>query len=496
MSTLLTFYNDYKAKLSAYNIAFNTMYYDLATIAPKKSKPYRNSMLAILQGEAFSFEVKTEHLQKIQALFEETEDPILKKELQLCLRDLDQNRFLPKDFYIAFMNKIADSQDVWLNAKEKDDYTIFQPYLMSLIDMQKQALSYIPKDITDYDYLLDKYQMGMNITLYDTFFTKIKTHLLPLIQQIQEKNKIIDDQPLKQAFAIEKQAQFAQYLCSYMQMDDEKCYFTTSEHPFTEFFGPQEARFTTHYYEHDVMSSITSMTHEYGHALYSLQVKPEYNGTAMKDSIGFAMHESQSRFLENHIGKHPAFWHVNFPKLKALFPEQLNDVTYDSFMEMINVSRPTLIRVDADELTYPIHILIRYEIEKELFNGTINYDQLEQVWNQKYETYLGVCPDRAATGILQDVHWGACYFGYFPTYALGSAYAAQLYAAMERELNIEQLLTDGNFAKITDWLQTHVHQYGASKTADEILLAATGETFNSDYYINYLCHKFSQLYQL
>lgn len=494
--TLYDFYHDYKEKLKAYQLAASTMYFDLATIAPKKGKSYRNNMLAILQGEAFTYEVHPDHLYKLETLHKLCEQPELKKELGLYLQNLDQKRFLPKDFYVSFKNITADSEDAWLQAKEADDYAIFKPYLLKMIEMQKEALSYIPKDVSDYDYMLDRYQKGTNTAFYDQFFDKVKTSLLPLIKQIQDNGKQIDDQVLKQSYDISKQHAFQSVLCDYMQVDQEKCYLTTSEHPFTSFFGPHETRLTTHYYEHDVMSVITSLIHEYGHALYSLQIDPAYHGTSFKDCIGFAMHESQSRFMENHIGRHPSFWKANYPKLKALFPDQLNDVSLDEFMKKMNVSRPSFIRIEADELTYPIHILIRYEIEKELFNGSVDVEQLESLWNDKYEEYLGIRPNCARDGILQDMHWGAGDFGYFPTYALGSAFAAQFYHAISSELNIDQLLEDGHFEEIAKWLKTHIHQFGASKTADEIIVEATGEAFNANYYIQYLIDKFSTLYEI
>ena len=244
------------------------------------------------------------------------------------------------------------------------------------------------------------------------------------------------------------------------------------------------------------MSAIFSTIHEYGHALYGLQVKEAYDGTALSSGIGCAMHESQSRFMENHIGRSKAFWEVNYPKLQKHFPTQLGQVSLDDFMRMINVSRPSFIRTEADELTYPIHILIRYELEKEIFNGNVDYDQLETMWNDKYEEYLGIRPQHAKEGILQDMHWGAANLGYFPTYALGSAYAAQFYHQMEQDMDVEDVLRKKDFAKISGWLKENIHQYGAFKDPQQILMDVTGEEFNPNYYISYLKEKYAKLYQI
>lgn len=496
MNELRAFFKDYKEKQAAYAMALNTMYYDLHTIAPKKGMPKRNKAMAILSGEAFRMATDPDALKQIEALAKQSDDPQEQRELQLFLKGMQLNRVLPKEVYIAMRQIQNDSETAWYEAKQQNQYDIFEPHLKAIIQKQKEVLSYLKDKTSDYDYLLDSYEDGMNVETYDAFFKAIKESLVPLIKEIQEKGKHIDDSILLQCYDVEKQAAFNAQLLDYLKMDHDKCILGLTEHPFTDFFSDNEARITTHYYEHMLMSGIFSTIHEYGHALYSLQVDPTYDQTALKDQIGYAMHESQSRFMENHIGRHRALWEVQFPILQSYFPEQLKDVSLDAFMEMINVSKPSLIRTEADELTYPLHILIRYELEKELFNGHVNLDELETMWNDKYEEYLGIRPDNTSEGILQDMHWGAGNFGYFPTYALGSAYAAQFYDAMSKQIDVADCLKKNHFEEIAAWLQEHVHRFGAYQKADDILLHATGKPFDPSYYIEYLTSKYRKLYAL
>lgn len=491
------FFTEYKDICSAYGIAQGTMYFDITTIAPKAGVPYRNRMLSILAGEAFAYQMDPKHIQRLEKLYQEAEaDSELKKELALYFRMIEDVRLLPKDVFVEQQLTIADSQSAWEKAKHDNDFALFAPHLKKVIAMQKKVLSYVDKNCSDYDYLLDRYQQGTNTALYDNFFQQIKDKLLPLIKRIQQEGRPIDNSILFQSYPQKEQEAFMEDLKDYLQVDRNECYMATSEHPFTQFFSAHEARITTHYYEHNLISAILSTIHEYGHALYSLQVDAAYDGTAFKDAIGYAMHESQSRFMENHIGRSHAFWEVNYPKLQKYFSKQLQDVSVDAFVDMMNVARPSLIRTEADELTYPIHILIRYELEKEIFSGDIEPEELEAKWNAKYEEYLGIRPEQSSKGILQDMHWGASNLGYFPTYALGSAYAAQFYHAMAKQLDVEAILRSGDFQQITNWLKEHIHHYGASLSADEILQKATGETFNPNYYIDYLINKYTRLYAL
>lgn len=493
---LRKFFEEYKKINAAYSMATSTMYFDMATIAPANGISYRNEMFSILAGESFAYQMNPESLKKLEQLQAITEDEELKEELKLQFRLLESVRKVPKDVFVNFRKTLADSEEAWQKAKNQNDYQIFKDHLIQVIKGQKELLTYVDKDCSDYDYLLDQYQIGLSREKYDEFFQLIKDELIPFIKQIVTEGKHIDQSPLLQHFDIKEQEAFMKELQDYLQVNPKECYMGTTEHPFTDFFSAHEARITTHYYENNVLSAILSTVHEYGHALYSLQVNENYDSTPFKDAIGCGMHESQSRLLENHIGRNRAMWEVNYPKLQAHFPEQLKDLSLDDFMDIVNSSQPSLIRTEADELTYPIHILIRYELEKQIFDGDVDYEKLDQMWNDKYEEYLGVRPEKDSEGILQDMHWGAGDLGYFPTYALGSAYAAQFFHTMEQQIDVNEALRTSHFEIITNWLKENIHKYGARYSADEILIKATGEPFNPHYYIDYLKNKFKKVYNL
>lgn len=496
MKNLELFYEEYKKKLSAYDMAMNSIHFDIATMAPKNGVPHANEMMSILAGEHFEYSTNPKNIEKIELLYKETKDELLKKELKLRLRDLHQISKLPKDVYVDFEKAVADSQHCWEQARAEENYELFKPHLLGLIEKSKKKLTYFEKDGSDYDFLLDQFQIGMDTKSYDLFFNEVKTRLVPFIKRLQKEGTPIDDSKLFQTFDIDKQQAFTEVLKESLKVNGDECYLTESVHPFTSFFSSNDCRITTKYLPNSLMSAVLSTVHEYGHALYGLQINKQFEGTMFADGVGFAMHESQSRLMENHIGKNEGFWNVLYPKLKTIYPGVFDDISLSDFIKMINVTNPSLIRVEADELTYPLHILVRYELEKAIFDENLNTDNLDVLWADKYEEYLGIRPTTYTEGILQDMHWGAAYFGYFPSYALGSAFAAQFYHQLEKDIDVDKVLAEDKFDVVADWLKTNIHQYGASKTFNELLKDVTGEQFNPSYYIDYLIDKYSKLYQL
>ena len=491
---LMEFYEEYKAKVSAYEFVFTSLHFDLDTIAPKDGNAYANEVCSIFEGEYFSYATAQENIERIEALVKETEDSKLKKELSLRLRSLHQISKLPKEVYVDFQNLTTEGSQYWEEAKEKNDFQIFKPHLLKIIKKKKEMMTYFEYEGSDYDYMLDEFEQGMTREKYDEFFAKVKGKLIPLIRRIKESGRKIDTSALEKTYDVNGQKEFMKVIREVLQMDERKCYISESAHPFCSFFSTNDVRFTTRYVTEHLTGAILSTIHEYGHALYGLQLNPAYEKTTFESEIGSAMHESQSRLLENNIGRTKEFWQVPYPKLQEIFPQQLGEVTLEHFVDMINATTPSFIRVDADELTYPLHIVIRYELEKAIFDGTADLESLDVLWADKYEEYLGIRPETYQEGILQDIHWSCGYFGYFPTYALGSAFAAQFYHQMERELEIRKLLEEGKIHEIVKWLGEKIHQYGASKTYSKLLVDVTGEEFNPDYYINYLVEKYERLY--
>lgn len=494
---LLLFYKEYEEKISAYELALKTISFDQSTIAPKAGNAFRNKMTSILNGELFSYMVKEEHLEQLEALYQMDDiDPIVKESLSQRLRLLRDIRILPKAFYVEYKELLAQSENVWEEAKEKHDYKIFEPYLIKVIEKTKEKLAYRKSDKTPYESLLDDFEAGMTIEKYDQFFQLIKDKLVPLIHEIQEKGRTIDDAILHEHFPAEKQAEFMEVMKDYMNFDHSKCYMGVSMHPYTSKFFANDTRLTTAYEEDFLTSSIFSIIHEYGHALYGMQVDQRFDGTILSDNMSMGIHESQSRLLENCLARTKGFWVKNYPLLQKQFPKQLNDVSLDEFMDMVNISYPSLIRTNADELTYPLHILIRYEIEKAIFNDNISLDHLNDLWADKYEEYLGIRPKHDSEGILQDVHWSDASFGYFPTYALGSAFAAQFYQQMRKDIDVDKALSDGEFHIISNWLKENIHQYGSYLDSNALLHKVCGSGFDPTVFIDYLTDKYRRLYHL
>ena len=282
----------------------------------------------------------------------------------------------------------------------------------------------------------------------------------------------------------------------YLHYDRSWGYLGETEHPFTVGISKNDVRITTNYDEYNISSAIFSTIHEVGHAFYEHQIDSKYDKYMFIHRFSSGMHESQSRFLENYLGRRESFFKTLYPKLQKLFPENLSDVSCEQFIKAINVSKCSLIRTESDELTYPIHILIRYELEKDIIAGKADLKHLDKLWKKKYKDYLGVDVPNNRDGILQDVHWSNASIGYFPTYALGSAIGAQLLHKMEKDLNVDEILTKGKFKQITDYLKNNVQKYGALYDYNKILKLATGESFNPKYYINYLKKKYSKLYDI
>lgn len=494
---MIQHYLNYEEKLSAYELALETISFDQATIAPRSGNAFRNEKSSFLQGEMFSILVDPINIKVMESILTIDElDPILKEQLKQRLRSIKDLRILPKDLYVDYNLIIANSQSAWEEAKNKNDYKLFEPHLLQVIDKTKIVLSYRDEPLSTYEKLLDDYELGMTIDKYDAFFQLIKEKIVPLIKEIQVRGRKIDNSPLMGYYPEKDQIQFMEVLKQYLGFDESSCYMGVSAHPFTAAFSCNDVRITINYDEHALTSSIFSIIHEYGHALYDLNVDEKFSGSILSTNMSMGMHESQSRLMENCLARTTSFWQPNYEALKKIFPSLLKDIDLDSFVDMVNVAEPTLIRTDADELTYSLHILIRYELEKAIFDENLDCSALDQLWADKYEEYLGIRPKNAAEGILQDIHWSAASFGYFPTYALGSAYASQFYHQLKKELDIDQILKDGEFFKINNWLKEKIHQYGSYLHSDDILKNVCNESFNPMYYIDYLTNKYRKLYQL
>ena len=481
-------------KLQAYQYVLNVVSWDSATEAPKGAFERRADMQSLISQEAFELWTSDEYRDVLDALRNDKSlSELDQKNVEKAHKALSKVSRIPSDEYAAYEKLLALAQRTWEDAKANDDYDSFKDTLGKIIDTQRKLIAYRGESKAPYDVLLDDYEEGMNMEKYDAFFDAIRQDLVPFVQEVLasgvQKPAFID-----RHFPKAGQKAFVEYLNDVFAYDLDKGLLKESVHPFTWNTHPSDVRYTVRYLEDFVFSSIFAGIHELGHATYEMGVDESLTPTRLKGGTSMGIHESQSRFYENVIGRSKAFWEVHYPKLKSLFPEALKDVDLDTFYLGINWVEQSFIRVEADELTYPLHILIRYECERAIFNDGIALDDLPDLWNQKVKDYLNLTVEKDTDGLLQDVHWSGGAFGYFPTYALGSAYAAQIYYAMQKDLDLDAVILANDIPKINAWLKENIHQYGKTKSPEEIIRDVTGEDFDVQYYIRYLKEKYTPLY--
>jgi carboxypeptidase Taq len=421
--------------------------------------------------------------------------PQQKREVEVLRKNFNQLKRIPADEYVEYTVLLNDAEAKWEQAKNDNDFDLFAPYLEKIVDFNMKFAGYYNPDIAPYDALLNEYEEGLTMETLDKFFSQLRSAIVPLLEKIV-KAEPIDNSFLFKPYPIEKQKELAAYLMQVLDMDRNYCAISESEHPFTSGFNNKDVRITTHYYEDAPTFAMYSTIHEGGHAIYEMDCDDCYNYTVLSGGASMGIHESQSRFYENLIGRSKAFTHFLFPKLKELFPEQLEGVDAEQFYRAVNKVEPSLIRTEADELTYCLHIMVRYEIEKQLISGKLKVKDVPATWNKLYKEYLGIDVPDDTNGCLQDVHWAGGSIGYFPSYALGSAYGPQMLACMEKEVG--EIYTDvekGDLRKVTNWLKENIHRHsGLYKPAD--LFERVCGKFDAKYFTDYLTRKYTELYDL
>ncbi|WP_066504007.1 carboxypeptidase M32 [Abyssisolibacter fermentans] len=491
-------FNDLLKKKQALSYAQSMIYWDAVTGAPKKGMEARAKHLGVLSGETHKLLTSKEMVECIKILEENKDklDNITVLSLKLIKKDYNQVCNIPKKEYEEYSELTSIANDKWEEAMGKSDFALFQPYLEKVIEYKKRFVEYRGYEVNPYNVLLDDHEPGMTVEILDEFFKLLREKIVPLVKNIENSPKKIRSDFTIRKFDLSKQKEFSEYLLDILSYDFDAGMFKESVHPFTLGLNPYDVRITSHFHERLFLSAIYSTIHECGHALYEQDIDKDLVGTIAATGVSMGIHESQSRAYENIIGRNINFLKFIYPKLKEMFPEQLEDVSLQEFYEAVNESKPSLIRTEADELTYSLHIMVRYEIEKMLFNDEIQVKDLPQVWNQKMQEYLGIVPQNDAEGVLQDVHWSDGLIGYFPSYALGNAYASQFIDSMKKDIDLDEILLKGKLEEIKNWLTDKIHKYGSTKMPNEILKNVTGEELNPKYFIDYLEDKYSKLYNL
>ncbi len=491
----------YLDKSMALQTARNLFEWDDQTMAPFEAAEYTSKVIGILSDEYMKSMINDDVRKLLKKLQEEKEQEELSDNEKAIIKELaktyEQLESIPPEEYRAFNELTSVSSRKWAKAKKDNRFEDFAPYLKKIIDHKKKFAGYRAKgDKTPYEVLLGDYDECFMIKELDIFFDKVKEEIIPLLKEVSGKADTIDKSYNYLKFDKEKQKEFCKYLAGYVGFDFNRGVIAESAHPFTLNFHNHDVRITDRYMEDNLESGMFSIIHEAGHALYEMNIDDAITQTLVGTGASMGMHESQSRFYENILGRSTEFWMPIYDKLVETYPENLKNVSLEHFIKGINKAAPNLIRTEADELSYCIHVIIRYEIEKMLFEKEVNVDELPEIWNKKYQEYMGITPSTDSEGILQDVHWSWGEFGYFPSYAIGTAVASQIHACMKEKMPIADYLKEGNLTPIREFLRDNIHKYGATKNTNEILQSVCGEEFMADYYVDYLKEKYSKLYNL
>ncbi len=412
-------------------------------------------------------------------------------------RDFSRAKKLPSEFVTRLSRTSALAQQVWVEARKHNDFPRFLPHLRTLVDLKKEEAGHRGYAVSPYDALLDTYEPGMTVTRLKPLFEAMKTRLVPLLTKILGATITIDDAVLYRPYDTARQLQFGTLVLTAMGYDFARGRLDLSAHPFTTSFHPTDVRVTTRVFERELPACLFGCIHEGGHGLYDQGLDPQRYGTPLGESLSLGIHESQSRLWENCVGRSRPFWRCFFPMLRQTFPDQLADMDAERFYAAINRVKPSLIRVEADELTYNLHIMLRFEIELDLLEDRARVEDLPGLWRDRMKQYLNVVPDTDADGVLQDVHWSLGAFGYFPTYTLGNLYSVQFFNQAQVDLpNLTAEIEAGHLTVLTKWLNQKIHRWGRTFTTDHLLQRVTGQPLTPEPFLAYLETKFGELYDV
>ena len=479
----------------AYRYALNVVDFDAETVAPEGSADGRAEACEVLSRADFDLLVNDNTAALLRQAAQDAETEQERAEVRELQRAYDQISKIPADEYAAFTKLTQQSIPAWVKAKRTNDFSVFAPYLEKIVAARRAQAHYFAPDRDPYEVLLDQYEHGLTIAQCDEFFATLRETIVPLLADIRDHGTPIRTDFLDQDWPIDAQRKVSKKIMQLWGLDPAHCYLAESEHPFTTEFWRGDVRITTHYMPRDMFSNLYSVAHEGGHALYELNIDPAYDFTAVTGGATMGIHESQSRLFENYVGRSRAFVHCLYPTLRELFPTQLADVTEEEIWRAVNRAEPGLIRTEADELTYCLHIMVRYELERRMFAGELTAHDLPAQWNRLYKAYLGVDVPNDREGILQDSHWANGNIGYFPSYAIGSAYGAQYLRQMQKDFDVSAAVATGRLTQINCWLEEKIWKYGCMKDPTPLFESVCGP-FDPTCYTAYLRDKFTEVYGL
>ena len=483
-------------KANFYRHAINILYFDLETIAPKDALEDENNTMNYFSNELFKI-INNDHVNNLIIDLNKEKDNLDyydKLLIEKLYESYSKNKNITPEFDLKRNQIYSKSYINWLKAKEAKDYNLFKDSFNDVINIQKEEINLRENKFSNvYDNLLNDCEKGVLQEDLDKFFNDLKVGLIDLINKIKSSKHIIRDDFLNRKVSIYKQEQFSKYLLELNGFNLNRGVLSTTVHPFTSEISRYDSRVTTHYYEDNVLSNIYSVIHEGGHAIFMQNEPEEDHNHFINDYITNGMHESVSRFYENVIGRSKEYTHLIYPKFIEIFDE-FKDITEQELYEAINIVKPSLIRTEADEVTYGLHIIIRYEMERMISNNEITLDEVPAKWNELYYKYLGVTPKDDSEGVLQDVHWSGG-FGYFPSYALGNAYNAMYVKKMKEDIDFNNCILNGDFKTINNWMINNIFKDANHLTPKEWIKNITNNSLNAKDFLDYLYKKYSDIYK-
>lgn len=481
------------------NSALALLHWDNEVNAPAKGASHRGKQIATLSTLAHQQATTPALGHLLEQLYTQQQDLGAQEaaNIRLSLDHYQRSQKLPAKFVRRLATAKANAFQAWLKARAANDFGIYQPALQAIVDLMREQAELWGYADHPYDALLHEYERGSTVAELDQLFAEVRQELVPLARTITEQGRSTSTAFLKEHYDSAAQWQFGLDLLAQMGFDFDAGRQDRSEHPFTIAFSSNDVRVTTRIDERNPMDMIGSCIHEGGHALYELGLPIAQYGLPLGSATSLGIHESQSRLWENHVGLSRAYWQANYGAFQQAFPKPTEGISLEHFYRAINQIAPNFIRTTADELHYHLHVLIRYDLEKGLIEGQYQVADLETIWNDRYQAYLHLTVPDAKRGILQDVHWAEGLFGYFPTYSLGSFYAAQFFAkAQEAIPALEQEIAQGNCKPLLDWLRQNIHQYGQRYTSGELCEQITGERLTLRYFLQHIRRKYSAIYDI
>lgn len=471
--------------------------WDQEVFMPEKGGQFRARQLSTLSGIAHDMFTDTEIGNLLDELNNEQKLSFKEqRNIAELKRDFERRGKYTRAFVEDMSQAISKSFMAWQKAKKENNFKLFAPELSKLVELKKQEAEIVGYEDQAYDALLEDYEPGLTVKDLDKLFGDVRGELVDFVAKIFAAQQN-DESFMYKHFPKDKQWDYGIYILREMGYDFDAGRQDVSSHPFTTNFSASDVRVTTRVDEKNLSEMLWSCIHEGGHALYEQGLPNEEYGMPAGSAISLGIHESQSRIWENNIGRGLPFWKAYYKSIQAFFPEQLDKVSVEDFYKAMNIVKPSLIRTNADELSYHFHILIRYEVEKALIAGDIKTEELPEYWNSKYKEYLKIDVPSDSEGVLQDIHWSHGSFGYFPTYSIGSFYAAQFYAQMKKDIpSLEDELSNGNPKVALKWLRDNVHQYGMQYSAEDLCVKLTGEKLNFKYFMDYAKEKYNGIYNL